>query len=196
MVYYGWARNQLGLQWINKSRSRYTVYKNNPAQLHHFPGGAVNAFAEAPDGSFWLAAEHGLYHWLPQTDSFAVIKLDKTQSSDVTVNAIAIDKDGWVWCGIPENKTNVKGLYCYNPANGMIRNYRNNSSDTTSLPDNNITYLLSDHTGLLWIGTNYKGVCYFNKQSQKFTSFGFKRNEDNTIRVSDKLDDELCAKYI
>ncbi len=181
--------NQIGLQWINKSRSRYTVYKNNPAQLHHFPGGGVNAFAEATDGSFWLAAEHGLYHWLPQTDSFAVIKLDKTQSSDVEVNAVAIDKDGWVWCGVPENKTNVKGLYGYNPANGMIKNYRNNSSDTTSLPDNNITYLLSDHTGLLWIGTNYKGVCYFNKQSQKFTSFGFKRNEDNTIRVSDKLDD-------
>ncbi len=180
--------DELGLQWISKGRSRYTVYKSNPAQLHHFPGGGVNAFAEAPDGSFWLAAEHGLYHWLPQTDSFAVIKLDKTQSSDVVVTDIAIDKDGWVWCGVPENKTNVKGLYCYNPANGVIRNYRNNSSDTTSLPDNTIYYLLSDHTGLIWIGTGYKGVCYFNKQSQKFTSFGFKPNEDNTIRVSDKLD--------
>src|SRR5438552_971140 len=110
--------DELGLQWINKSRSRYTVYKNNPAQLHHFPGGAVSAFAEAPDGSFWLAAEHGLYHWLPQTDSFAVIKLDKTQSSDVTVADVAIDKDGWVWCGVPENETGVKGLYCYDPANG------------------------------------------------------------------------------
>ena len=181
--------NQLGLQWINKSRSKYTVYKSNPAQLHHFPGGGVNAFAEAQDGSFWLAAAHGLYHWQPQTDSFALIKLDRTQSSDVTITCIAIDKDGSVWCGVHENKTNVKGLYCYNPANGVIRNYRNNSSDTTSLPDNNIRCLLSDHTGLLWVGTYDKGVCYFNKQSQKFTNFGFKRNEDNVIRVSNKLDD-------
>ncbi len=181
--------DQLGLQWINKSKSRFTVYKNNPAQLHHFPGGGVNAFAEAPDGSFWLAANHGLYHWQPQTDSFVVIKLDKTQSSDFVVNAVAIDKDGWVWCGVPDNNTNAKGLYGYNPANGMIKNYRNKASDTASLPDNNITSLLADHIGLLWVGTNYKGVCYFNKQSQKFTGFGFKRNEDNKIRVSDKLDD-------
>ncbi|HEX5154541.1 MAG TPA: two-component regulator propeller domain-containing protein [Parafilimonas sp.] len=181
--------NQLGLQWVNKSKSRYTVYKSNPAQLHHFPGGGVNAFAETPDGSFWLAADHGLYHWLPQTDSFAIIKLDKTQSSDVTVWAVAIDKTGWVWCGVPDNNTNVKGLYGYNPANGMIKNYRNKASDTASLPANTIYFLLSDHTGLLWMGTGNKGICYFNKQSQKFTAFGFKRNEDNKIRVSDKLDD-------
>jgi signal transduction histidine kinase/ligand-binding sensor domain-containing protein len=185
--------DQLGLQWINKIRSKYTVYKNNPAQLHGFPGGGVNAFAEAPDGTFWVAATHGLYHWLPQTDSFTLIKLDKIQNTDIAVSAVAIDKEGTIWCGVPENKTSIKGLYSYNPANGVVKNYRNIASDTASLPDNNILYLLVDHTGLLWIGTNYKGVCYFNMQSQRFTIFGFKRNNDDTLRVSDKLDDNFIS---
>lgn len=32
---------QLGLQWVNKDRSKFTLYKNDPGQLHHFPGGRL-----------------------------------------------------------------------------------------------------------------------------------------------------------
>jgi ligand-binding sensor domain-containing protein len=41
-----------GLNWLNRKRSKFTVYKNNPGQPHYFPGGGNTSFAEEKDGTF------------------------------------------------------------------------------------------------------------------------------------------------
>ena len=70
-----------GLNWLNRNRSKFTVYKNDPGQPHYFPGGGTS-FAEDKDGTFWVWSSHGLYHWYPSSDSFTFIKSMKRQRED------------------------------------------------------------------------------------------------------------------
>jgi ligand-binding sensor domain-containing protein len=72
---------------------------------------------------------------------------------------LAIDYNGTKWLG----SNSDKGLYYYNER-GTYDNYADDKSGILSttnsgLPDNQITSLAIDKTGLLWIGT-YKGLRY------------------------------------
>src|SRR6266487_3904848 len=69
-----WVGAYQGLYWLNRNRSKFTVYKNDPGQPHYFPGGGYTSFAEDKDGTFWVWSLHGLYHWYPSSDSFKLIK--------------------------------------------------------------------------------------------------------------------------
>jgi len=119
--------NQIGLQWINKPHTRFVQYKDDPGQLHHFPGGGVNSFAEAKDSTIWLGSAHGLYHWQPHTDSFTLVKIKKNQEKDFYVRDIVINKEGLVWCGVTSDLS--QGLYCYDPKTGKTRYFSNNKKD-------------------------------------------------------------------
>lgn len=179
---------QLGLQWINKPLSRFVQYKDNPGQPHHFPGGVVNSFAEAKDSSIWLGTAHGLYHWQPNTDSFSFIKIKKNQEKDLTVQAVKIDKEGLVWCGVTSDLS--RGLYCYDPKTGKTRYFSNNKKDTTSLSNNIVTALLEDHLGNIWVGTVNGGICRFNRQSQNFTRYPYIVNNGSITQNHGALDDQ------
>ena len=119
-----------GLYWLNRNRSKFTVYKNDPGQPHYFPGGGHTSFAEDKDGTFWVWSSHGLYHWYPSSDSFTFIKSMNDQGEDFAwhFSSVIIDKNGIVWCS-----TFGKGLFSYNPKTGVIKNFKNNTKDSTSL---------------------------------------------------------------
>ena len=137
---------QIGVQWSSEQLSRFIRYKDDPGQLHHFPGGVVNSFAESKDSTIWLGSARGLYHWRQQTDSFTLVRINKDKEKNLNVNAVIIDKDGLVWCGASGNLS--PGLYCYDPKSGKSRFFNNNKKDTNSLSNNYVGILLEDHLGI------------------------------------------------
>ena len=87
---------QIGAQWINRRRSGFVQYSNNPGALHYFPGGTVSprqlyGFAKASDGTVWIGADHGLYHWRPGTDSFTAIKFWKGKAVQPSAGPVMVD---------------------------------------------------------------------------------------------------------
>jgi len=179
---------QIGLEWINKQLSRFIQYKDNPGQPHNFPGGVVNSFAEAKDSTIWLGSAHGLYHWQPLTDSFTLVKIKKNKEKDFVVDAVMVDKEGLVWCGVFGGLS--QGLYCYDPKTGKTRFFSNNKKDSNSLSSNYVSSLLEDHMGNIWVGTDGGGICRFNRQSQNFTQYPYIKNNGLITQNHGALDDQ------
>ena len=185
---------QIGLQWINKPLSRFIQYKDNPGQPHHFPGGVVNVFAESKDSTIWLVPAHGLYHWQPRTDSFTIAKFSEGLDNNLYTKSLIVDRAGRVWYG---GGSGVRqGLYRYDPKTGQTRYFNNNKKDTASLSNNNVSALLEDRLGNIWVGTGGGGICRFNEQSQNFTRYPYIENTYGiTPNNGDLDDDEVISIY-
>ena len=65
--------------------------------------------------------------------------------SDFAFHAIVQDQQGFLWVGT------INGLNRYDGY--LIKSYRHNPLDSTSISHNNITALFVDHYGVLWVGT-------------------------------------------
>ena len=184
--------DQLGLQWVDKNSSKFSLYTSNASDHHHFAGGGVNSFAEAADSTYWIGSNNGLYNWQPANDVFTPVALGKGNAGDLYVNSVIVDKDGWVWCRAYGNAGTVLGLYAYNPLTKQIKNYRHLDGDTNTIGTNVIRAIYQDHEGLIWIGTFGEGVYSFDKHTQKFTHYPYTINTGvNSInKINGALDDD------
>ncbi len=192
------AVQQLGVQWINHRRSGFVQYSNNPGALHYFPGGTVSphqlyGFAKASDGTVWIGAEHGLYHWRPGTDSFTAIKFWKGKAANPNAGPVMVDNTGKIWFGGGNNGD--YGLDCYDPHTGKTTYYRNNKKDSTSLSNNDINFIYQDHLGNIWVGTNGGGICKLDPETGKFIRYPYIRNNLFNRNNHGALDDDQ-AYYI
>ncbi len=170
---------QIGVQWVNHRRSGFVQYSNNPGALHFFPGGTVSplrlyGFAKDSDGTIWIGANHGLYHWHPGTDSFTAIKFWKGKAANPNAGPVMVDQNGKIWFG-GGNKGDY-GLDCYDPRTGKTTYYRYNKNDSTSISNNDINCIYEDHLGNIWVGTDGGGICKFDPGTSKFTRYPYIRN--------------------
>jgi signal transduction histidine kinase/ligand-binding sensor domain-containing protein/CheY-like chemotaxis protein len=76
------------------------------------------------------------------------------------VLCVARDKYGFLWLGT------VHGLYRYDGYN--LKNFRHDPGDPRSLSDDTVRAILSDHSGNLWIGTNFGGVDQLDPATDTF----------------------------
>jgi signal transduction histidine kinase/ligand-binding sensor domain-containing protein/DNA-binding NarL/FixJ family response regulator len=88
------------------------------------------------------------------------------------VESIYQTEDGFIWFGSSDGLSRYDGL--------SFLNFRNNSSDTSSLIDNEIKCLTEDNDKRLWIGTQ-KGLTYLDLRTYKFHWFNkqFPKNIGN-----------------
>ncbi|MDE3211797.1 MAG: hypothetical protein KGM98_01075 [Bacteroidota bacterium] len=187
---------QIGVQWINRRSSGFIQYGNDPGSLHYFPGGTVsrNGFAKAADGTVWIGAEHGLYHWHPEMDSLSVIKFWKGKAVQPRARSVMVDKTGKVWF-YGENSQD-SGLDCFDPRTGNTIYYRYNKMDSTSLSSNKVTDIYQDHLGNIWVGTDGSGICKLDPKTGKFTRYPYIQNNDFIRENHGALDDGQVRSII
>ncbi|HKC35951.1 MAG TPA: two-component regulator propeller domain-containing protein, partial [Chitinophagaceae bacterium] len=180
-----------GVYWLNRNHAKYTVYKNDPALPHYFPGGGHTSFAEEKDGTFWVWSSHGLYHWYPSSDSFTFIKPMNDQGEDFAFHfsSVIIDRKGIVWCN-----SFGKGLFSYDPQTKAIRNFRNNEKDPTSLINDYVNTLYLDDKATLWIGT-FGGLCSLNPGTGTFKQYPYVINYNKNTPDSALNDNGVYAIY-
>ncbi len=94
--------------------------------------------------------------------------------SDNNILSVIQDHNGFIWIGTHDGLNKYDG-YDFT----VFKNIRN---DSTSLPDNIVRAICqSDINNNLWLGTNDGGLCCYNYNSEKFTSF--KHNPDDTLNT-------------
>ena len=89
----------------------------------------------------------------------------KLSCSDVT--CVTQDGYGYIWIGTTYGLDRFDGYRFYN--------YRHSSSDSTSIPQNEICTLLCDSQGRLWVGTG-KGLARYDFKRNAFVNIHFPRN--------------------
>ncbi|MEO6915873.1 MAG: two-component regulator propeller domain-containing protein, partial [Chitinophagaceae bacterium] len=183
-----------GVQWISRSRSRYTLYGNNPSGKHNFAGGKVNSIAETRDGTIWMATTKGLFHWLPGTDSFELIHSNTKLPGNGALTSVISDGRDRVWSGGMGSNPMYNGIFCYDPATKKTQTFRYDKDFVPGITfgQQGVQVLYMDHTSTLWVGTWGSGICKFNMASKEFTRYPYIINIVNTPN-NNKLDDDAVT---
>jgi PAS domain S-box-containing protein len=80
------------------------------------------------------------------------------------VHSILRDSRGFMWFGTYD------GLVRYDGAEALV--YRHDPKDPRGLPDSRVRSLVEDKDGNLWVGTEQGGFAVWERNLERFTSFG------------------------
>ncbi len=141
-----------GLFWLATSSGNLYYFNALKKNISYIPikQQSANSFYQEPDGSLWIATDNGLVHqstnggqkiWVHDPANPNSIGIDG-------VNTIAPGENGQLWIG-----TNGAGLDLFNPGNQSFKHFRHNANDATSLSNDYLLFLYSDHQKNLWVAT-------------------------------------------
>ncbi|MBK7649719.1 MAG: hypothetical protein IPJ20_01795 [Flammeovirgaceae bacterium] len=112
--------------------------------------------------NLWIGTDVGaLMRYDEKLDRFDVVN-DSSTSIKSLLFCQAEDKDGNFWIGSLGG-----GLIRYHPETKKFTHFKAEANNPATLPDNFITGLVFDSSGLLWISTT-GGLCSYNPQTNKF----------------------------
>jgi diguanylate cyclase (GGDEF)-like protein len=121
----------------------------------------------------WMGTESGIVLWQSGTDWSQRKKL---VSPPNRINSIFEDKDANIWVA-----TRWAGLLRWDELNQAFIHYTHQTKDSHSLPSNDITAIIQDRTGILWIGSFTDGVSWLNLNSKGFKRFiPYDRDTENS----------------
>jgi len=143
------------------------------------------------DGSLWVGAVNGLYHFDPVAEKFInVYKNDPKNPNSINSNEIKsilpdpIEPNKTLWVGT------TAGLNKLEKKTGIFIHL----STSDGLPNNTIYGVLSDTRDNLWLSTNH-GLSVFNIKKKSFINFdvhnGLQSNEFNTGSFYKSSDGEM-----
>ena len=127
-----------------------------------------------------LSLLHGL-SLFAQNQRFKTLSI-KEGLSQSTANCIIQDKKGFIWIGTQDGLNKYDG--------GRFTHYKKISSDSNSIPDNNIQALFEDSYGKIWIGTYGGGIALYNSKTNHFDRFNSNNSglSDDIIMCFTELD--------
>ena len=152
-----WAATSSGLlRFAPKSETARLVAADAlPLALCVLAGDGGVVYAGGTDGLFRVDAD---------ADSAQRLWPDTSPAPGMAqVRALARDQRGRLWLS-----SFGAGLTIYDPANGKTESLRSNSHMPGSLPDDFVTVLLLDRSGLLWIGGSIGGVATTQPEGTSF----------------------------
>ena len=171
-----------GASKINKIRSAFTIYKNDPVKKNSYPADGALIM---PFKGFTLAENNkAIYKWNTIDNYFE--QLYTSSKGEFIISPILAAKDGLWYFG------NYKGLRVYDPLKKTSVQYTFNPADSTSVCSNIIIALYQDHNGVIWVGSADKGICSFDRVSKKFKHYPYRNDQVfSTAKNRDMLDNAL-----
>ena len=173
-----------GLLAIDLDKKRTTRQFFAPHSTVHGPySGKINCLLAERDGTVWAGTDQGIRvlktfnagpgqaitpKSLPQ--SYAYQRLEST-----AVLTLSVDANGTIWMG-----TRDLGLIEYQPARPRITFHSVDPQNPKSLISNEIRTLVSDHTGVLWIGTGF-GINLLSPHGERFVLHRRQAGATNTF---------------
>ncbi|HEX5150570.1 MAG TPA: two-component regulator propeller domain-containing protein [Parafilimonas sp.] len=179
-----WIGTNNGLSSFNKKTGTWKRYQNVRGDIHSISSNNLavfwfgNGIKEDHDGNLWISTAKGLNRLNRDrtlfTSYFHNPNDNYSLSSDYIV-CLQIDRAGILWAatkagpsigaswGSKLNKTNLN-----RKAFGLRRN---NPTDINSLSNNQVTAIVEDSAGIIWIGTHAGGLNKWDKRTNQFTHF-------------------------
>jgi ligand-binding sensor domain-containing protein/signal transduction histidine kinase/AraC-like DNA-binding protein len=97
--------------------------------------------------TFWIGTDEGIFIFNLETEKFTPFK----PLQNYFINDIIRTSDGEVWIATKE-----KGIYRYQPKTGRVKNFTTSSAQKIS--SNEVSKLVEDDLGNIWVGTYGKGI--------------------------------------
>ncbi len=160
---------------VNRADLNGSAFQIYPAKITNgIASSASNNIAVSTDGYLWYSNNEVIYKWKPGTGQPK--KVYGTKKSESLIDPICIARDSSVFF------SNGKGMQVYDPARRTLQSYIFKQNDPASISNDIVNYILEDHAGMIWVGTE-DGLCAFDRKKHKF------------IRYPDKDNHKIVNKY-
>ena len=173
-----------GLSVLDTQGHVINAYRHSAGGLS---GDNICSLASGRNGDMWIASYGtGLDHYDASRNRFEHFYHDPAGAtpgvSSNRIQKLLVDSYGLLWAG-----TFDKGIDVWNEQTGTFAHY---THDTTknSISNNAINDILEDHTGDIWIATNY-GLNHWSRQTGRFKTYQVKDGlGGNIIRALEEDD--------
>ena len=159
-----WIGTSEGLREVNPASGAITARLLEPASAGYIFNW-VRALYEDRAGTLWVGTHGGLYRLDPQAKPFGHVTVDPGQGGDggdAAVSAVYARRDT-LWLGTFGN-----GLVRVDRRTGLVRRYRHDPSNRTSLRNGIVWSVLGAADGGIWVGTG-AGLCRLDARTGRFT---------------------------
>ena len=112
------------------------------------------------EGNYWVMTNLKTFvydqkakQWHPSVNSFLEAHGITPLPDPLQVWDVMADNRGWIWIG-----TDHEGVFVIDPKSKEVKHLLNNKFDETSLSDNTVRHLMTDHSGNVWISGYRNGL--------------------------------------
>ncbi|MBN2814277.1 MAG: GAF domain-containing protein [Bacteroidales bacterium] len=153
-----------GVSKYDRKSNRFYVMGAKGKDSLVLNGGAIHSILTLKPGELWLGSSQGLA--LLDDASGKFINLSDNHTELLALAAIPVNvllsHSGYIWIGT------TQGLFRYDTLQKSVGQYLNNPFDEQSIPDNDVTALLSDDNGNIIIGTR-RGLALLDINTDQLT---------------------------
>ncbi|WEK21033.1 MAG: two-component regulator propeller domain-containing protein [Candidatus Pedobacter colombiensis] len=148
-----------GLNLLNPTTNQFSRYHPATTSLG---GNNVNDVQPDEKGNLWLATDHGLSYFNTKKGTFKSISgLEKFM-----IRVITASPTGDLWLATEE-----KGLLCYSPASGKLKQYTHEEKNRNSLGSDLVRAIVFRKNKEIWIGSINGGLDLFNPETSTFQHY-------------------------
>lgn len=192
-----------GILWIgtmddgvcryDSNREQFRYIKNNPKDPKSLRENRVYALYTSRDGTIWIGTNGGgLNQYNPQTGNIMAHYVhDPSDPASLPCNTVISlyeSPAGTLYVGCWQTE---KGAFCrFIPETKTFRRYPHEPNRADGLQCIVARFLLGDHTGKIWIGTDGNGVNIFDPVTETFEHYS-----PNTPIVGGAMDRDVRCFY-
>lgn len=189
-----WIGTAGGLNLFIEKGHEFKHFFNNPDDSNSLCGDTILCFYQDKKDQLWIGTKKGLAIFDSAKQTF------KTIFSSLEINDIFKDRSGNLWIGTLEGLAKRNPETAGNdPEKMKFSFFKHNTFDMQSLSDNNVTKILEDLSGVLWIGTYADGLSKLTPKMQAFEIIRNKPGKSDSIlgkEVSAILEDQEGLVWI
>ncbi|MGI9542339.1 MAG: two-component regulator propeller domain-containing protein [Cyclobacteriaceae bacterium] len=166
-------QDQEGFLWIGtrEGLQRYDGYsfqgyRHDPADSSSISSNYVSSIHEDLKGSLWIGTQKGVNRFDKRSEQYQGYLMDSSNiaSIDNVVKSVYCDRDGMIWVGTQDK------LFRLDPETEILKSFKPEPSDPTSLSGNAPRPALEDPNGMVWIITG-SGLNRFDPKTEQFTHY-------------------------
>jgi len=170
-----------------ESFNEIEIFINNK-QVHPY----ISGIAEAENGDIWIT-----------TSRYGILKIDhetkrprystrlNKELSSFYLECIHIDRDGLIWIGSDNN-----GLNTYDPQSGEINTFSESKDAPFYIPGNDITDIVEDKSGNIYIASLKGGLVKYNKHSKTLSRIISSIKNEKHLPVKSLLFDSKMRLWV
>ncbi len=171
-----WIGTNEGMRQFNKKNQLYEGIQFTSSSSTNTDFGSVSGIIPLEGSKFLVSGNKGVFELLDSNNKGEVESKKVKMSSGISsINAILNYSQGGIWVGTKEglrilDYDRTTKQIVYNP-----QNYFNKSLNLITREE--VSCLLEDNSGLLWVGTKYKGLIKLDFKPKRFRKLECKEDD-------------------
>lgn len=164
-----WIATLNGFYKFSISTHEFTPFLQDKIKSNSLLGNTISSLAFDKEGKLWLAVDDsGLCVFDIQKNQLANFSSTNSYNNFParSISKIFCDSKGKIWI-----TTFYDGVVIYNPSTNEWFKYLNDQFDSESLADNKTLSIFEDQSGMIWIGTESRGVDRISPTPSKFACY-------------------------